>query len=339
MELIKFFIEEPGKIKLLIISLFKLLLTILIVNGIFNICEYNDLSNLLNWNSKKHLGKILLYATTLIGVWAIIWEFLDSLFLLLISIRSKKKVDLENERHGFIGFFLRMFNVYSHESEHNENGEISSQLLPGDNIYDVIDITEYIEKENGFDMKNSIFAEVLFIICVGWFYLLFNFKTLDINYWQFSIFTLIPILSIVIYRVLDGFLIYIKDHSSSYSRFFDILAFRKHVMDTVVEDFGGNINIFDRTFDIHWNKKIYQLRDYSYYHEGLGNRYLTDQLRAAVNDNLTGFIAVLNFKPNEELIKVITVEKGMLGIIVVENENELLDNIVIELNRLDKTVS
>lgn len=250
-------------------------------------------------------------------------------------MRGTTKVDLENERRGFIYSGLRFLGAYSEEEKKDEKEETHKHLLPGKNIHTIIDVAEYVETEETFDMKNSVFAEMLFILTIGWFYVLFNFQFLGMSCWKLFLWGLIPGLGIAIYRTLDGFLIHFKDHSSSYSKFFEMLEYRKLVMDVVLQDFRGRVNIIKNTFDLNWGKRRYHLRDFAFYHEGLGNAYLIKHLQSASADvyDFKETIAVMNFKPNAELTELFQ-KKGIIGIVVAGNDEELLDNLVEELNRL-----
>jgi hypothetical protein len=328
-EILKILFEKPKKIRLFILNFSKLLLTVLITNGITGKFELNFLKNIVRFKNDIHLGKILLYTTILVAVWFIIWYILEPFFILLIGLRkSRQREDREVQRlkeRRNIREILKFFGGFTLENK--------NFAVPGENIHTIADIAEFVDEDNSIVSSNSTFTEALYILFVGWLYLLCNSSYLSLSFCNHLIMALAITILVILYRSISGFLISLKDHAGDVRILLDELEFRKMVMDIVIKDFRGHLNLEKESFDLNWGKRRYSTRDFYHYHEGLGNAYYLKKFRSANRPDLTDMIVIFNFNPNEELRSVLQ-EMNTVGIVVVNDDSELLDNLISELNRL-----
>lgn len=329
-ELLKLLLEQPSKFGLICLNLLRLLLTVMILNSFPNLFKYNFPKNFLTFDENLHIGFLFLYIMMLAVVWIVVWEAFESLFSLLITIKKSKAKDekddeLKEERRT-IGSYLKRFNVVTIENK--------DFLIPQKRIHDVDDFLEFVDENDTLNVAKSSFAKVLYLVVVAWLYTLFNFSYIGIPICGHVVIGGFILLLYFIFKALDKLIIAVDDHSDDLRIELDGLEFRKLVMDTILQDFRGRINIDNKSFDFNWGRNGYKLFDYYHYHEGLGNAYLLKKMRSAKQKKIEGEIIVLNFNPNETLKRVFEAKK--LGGFVVANEHkELLDNLTTKLNELE----
>lgn len=334
-ELFKLLYEQPKKLRLLILNFLKFILTMIILNGIHGLFQYNFLKNWSNFDGSNHIGKILLYVIVFIGYWLLIWYILEPIFIFLINLRERK-VQIENqeennnenqksEDRNDIKLLLKLYGGFTIENK--------NFIVPNDNIHSLADIVQFVDEDSSFNVPNSLFGEALYILFVGWVYLMFNSHYCGLTLCNHTAIGIIMLIMILIYRLHNNLFARIKDHTEDVRIFLDGLEFRKLVMDIVIKEFIGRLNLDKESFDLNWGRKRYHIRDLFYYHEGLGNAYYLKKFRGSRRPDFSDMIIIMNFNPNQEL-KSMLQEMGIIGIVVAKDDSEILDNLIVELNYL-----
>lgn len=331
-ELIKLLYEQPRKIRRLILNFLRFILTVIILNGIHGLFKYNFLKNIYEFNGNLHVGKVFLYVIIFTGYWLMIWFVLEPIFVLLIGLKKRKTQEQrdreENQRledKKDIGLLLNFLGGFTVENK--------DFVVPADNIHTIADVAQFVDEDNSFSVPNTLFGEALYILFVGWVYLIFNSHYCGLTFCNHLIFGIVIILLVLIYRTLNNLLTRLKDHTEDARIFLDELEFRKSVMDLIIKEFRGRLNLEKECFDLNWGRNGYHIRDLYYYHEGLGNAFYLKKFRRRSKPDLSDMVLILNFNPNEELRSVLQ-EMGVIGIVVTENDSDLLDKLIDELNRL-----
>lgn len=330
-EVLKFLLEQPGKFGQIALNLLRLLLTLMIANVIPSLFKYNFPNHLNAFDGSLHIGFLFLYIIWIGILWIVIWELFDLPFSFLITWRKakdkqKKDDDLLVERQT-IGQTLKFFGVSSIENEDFK--------IPKKPIHVVTDFIEFIDKNDSLNLAKSFVSNLLYLLVVGWIYFLCNAAFFHFSICCFILSGIVLFLMGIGVRGLDRIAILVNDHTDDLRRTLERLEYRKMIIDIVVKDFRGRINMENKSFDIKWGNRSYSINDYYYYHGGIGNVMLIKKIKAANAPNWTERILVLNFQPNDEL-KTLLHEKRIIGVVVANSNEELLDNLVEELNRLNE---
>ncbi len=331
-ELLKLLYEQPKKLRLLILNFLKFILTILIINGLHDRYKYNFLKNINGLDGSNHIGNILLYLLLFVAYWLAIWYILETIFVFLIGMRKRKHAEKENQEKNQraedkkdIGKLLQFSRAFTIKNK--------DFIIPNDNIHDIANIAQFVDEDKSFNVPNTLFGEAVYILFVGWLYLIFNYDYLDLTVGKLMIMGSVILVLIFIYRGYNDVLSRLKDHTEDIRIFLDELEYRKIVMDTVIKDFKGRINIDKKSFDLNWGRTGYHIRDLYHHHEGIGNAKYLKKFKGAYRPDLSDIVLILNFNPNEEL-KTLFREMKVMGLVVAIDDSELLDNLVVELNRL-----
>jgi len=329
MGILKLFYEEPDKLRLLIVNFIKLLLTILIVDKIFNHqSKWNDLYNLIQDKSTSKLDEILIYSATLIFTWFILWYIGESFFLFLISLR-KKKSDAKSsiEKRSFFPI-LKMTGAYRFE-----NGD----YLPGPNIEAISELAESLSNSKKTQMKNTIFADTLFMAIVGWFYLLFNQVTFHCSILSIAIVLVILIILCMIYRAMDSLLNSFQNSSSAIAVFLTMMVYKKMVNNVLINIFNAKYNAEIKCFELEWGEKKYLVGSIGYESNEHGNTSIYNTFIDPATKIEPHEIFITNISPNQTL-KTLLSSKTFSAYVVANNGREVMDNLLIALNQLDPNV-
>ncbi|WP_341900740.1 hypothetical protein [Fluviicola taffensis] len=329
-ELLKLLYEQPKKLRLLILNFLKLILTIIILNGIHGLFKYNFLKNITGFNGSNHIGEIFVYLILFIAYWLVIWYVLEPFFVLLIGLKKRRAQENQDENQRAedkkgIGTLLKFFGGFTIENK--------NFVVPNDNIHTLAEIAQFVDEDNSFNAPNTLFGEALYILFVGWMYLIFNSEYCGMSLCNHALIGSAILLLILLYRFLNNLFVRLKDHTADVRIFLDELEFRKMVMDIVLKDFSGYLNLEKESFDLNWGKNGYHIRDLYHYNEGLGNAYYLKRFRKKSRPDLSDMVMILNFNPNEELRTVLK-EMKVIGIVIAEDDSELIDKLIVELNRL-----
>lgn len=280
----------------------------------------------------NHIGKILLYLLLFVVYWLVIWNLLEPIFVFLIGMKKRKTPEKEEQEKnqqaedkrdiGKLLQFSRSFTIKNKDF-----------IIPNDNIHDIADIAQFVDEDKSFNVPNTLFGEALYILFVGWLYLIFNYNYLELTICKLVIMGSLILVLIFIYRGYNDVLKRLKDHTEDIRIFLDELEFRKLVMDTVIKDFKGRVNVHKKSFDLNWGRKGYHIHDLYHYHEGLGNAYYLKKFRGSRRPDFSDMIIIMNFNPNQEL-KSMLHEMGVIGIVVAKDDSEILDKLIVELNHL-----
>lgn len=323
MGLLKLLYEQPERLRLLIVNFVKLMLTVAIIQKTCNLSKLNELNDFINSKMIISIDGILLYGVTLIAVWLVVWNIADSLFLFLMSLRKEKTDAIKDiQKQSFLPI-LKISGAFKMDND---------AYLPGRNILPISELAKTLST-NHQQMKSTLFAEVLYIAIVGWFYLLFNTTSLQIPCWVIiTLFLFIAILCLL-YRSMDSVLDAFQDSSSVIVIFLDMMIYKDMVNSVLRSFFDVKYSSEKKCFELDWKGKKYEVVDAGFKSNVHGNNHLIEIFNDPKAANDLGGILISNIIPNSTLSKII--ENGKVdAYVIANNEKEVIDNLIIALNYL-----
>lgn len=327
MGLLKLLYEQPERLRLLLVNFVKLLLTVAIIQKSCNLSKLNELNDFIDSKITISLDVILLYGVTLIGVWLIVWNIGDTIFLFLMSLRKEKTDAVKDiQKQSFLPI-LKISGAFK-----MDNGA----YLPGRNIQPIYELAKVLSTKPQ-KMTSTLFAEVLFIAIVGWFYLLFNITSLQTPCWVIITLFFCIVLLCLLYRSMNSVFEAFKDSSSVIVIFLDMMIYKDMVNNVLRNIFNAKYNSERKCYELEWKGKKYEVGDAGFKNNEHGNSRLIEVLSDPESANDRGGIIISNIVPNSTLSKI--VESGKLdAYVVAKNEKEVMDNLLIALNRLDNKI-
>lgn len=329
LELLKLFLEKPGKFGVIALNLLRLILTLMFINSIPGFFKFNFTEKIFTFGN-IHIGYILLYVFLLVIFWAAIWELLPILFSFLITLRKKKSIEQRSEEirseKKEIRELLILFKVYSNDNKF---------IVPSGRIYDVIDFLRMAHETNTLQLAKSGFSNVFYLLFVTWLFLVFNFVYVGISpCWHLLFIGVLYFLGFI-FRSIDKVLMIVEEHFEDVLLALDQLEYKRMVIDTVTLDFKGRVNYEEKSFSFNWGKNAYQLFDFYYYHPGLGEAYILKYWQEKRGMDIRSKIIVLNFPPSERVEHHLYRELGAKAIVVANDYDELMNNLTSKLNELE----
>lgn len=329
LELLKLFLEKPGKFGVIALNLLRLILTLMFINSIPGFFKFNFTDKIFTFGN-IHIGYILLYVFLVVIFWGLIWELLPLLFSYLITLRKKKTIEqrtdeIRSERKE-IRELLILFKVFSNDNKF---------IVPSGRIYDVIDFLRTIHETKTLQLAKSGFANVFYLLFVTWLFLLFNVVYIGISPCWHLLFIGVLLFISFIFRSIDRILIIADDHFEDVLIALEELEYKRMVIDTVTLDFKGKINYEEKSFSLKWGKNGYHLFDFYYYIPGIGEEYILKYWQEKRGMDIRDKIIVLNFAPSERVEHRLYKELGAKAIVVANDDEELIKNLILTLNELE----
>lgn len=307
--------EEPKKFQNLLIKVVKLMTTILIINLFSGGNSFKEFSNILTGEFDLTLISIFNSILILIGLHFLIWTVLFALLISIFSfkLKSKNKNPItRNDIQEILGH-ARIFK----KSKGN-------YLIPTRRVHLISELVEQLKKTN-YDVASSSFLEWFFISFVCWVFFFISYFGQFIIW--FAVSGVIIIISIIIWRFFDKLAEAIKSNSWQVNSLLQILIFRDDLLDTLKNNFDGELNEGETAFTIKINKRKFTIWDFAYPNETIGQVVI----RKALIDNGVDFenlIVVTNLKLDQELISLLE-KKGVVCYINAQNAEEITEKLVL----------
>lgn len=326
MGLLRLLFAEPEKQQEVIINIFKVLLTLLFSQLLFNYPQIKNLTWLIENYGEVSIKSAFRFLLAIVLLWIFIWRIMFTMFFYLGSLQVKVRDKGKKIKGREIEKILCSFGVASK----GNNGYYHPTRLTASAAKIVSEI-----KNESLGSTNTLFTEGLFIAIVSWFYFLFQSGCLCENMIILILSGIVLFFLILVWRFAEILFEGIYDNSFHIKDFLNSLVYRRLVNQVVQKTFKARFDSERSGYIVTKDRTKYEVLDFYAFNNKIGNLGLRNLLHDFERKNQKEkVIVVTNVELDEESAELVRHSK-LTGLVMATNEEELVERLTALLLKVD----